>query len=195
MKGYASDLRVGLTFDDVLLVPKFSDVKSRKEANTETRFSRRIELAIPIVSANMDTVTESAMAIALARLGGIGLIHRFLTVDEEVAVVLKVMRSEGVVIEDPITLGPEGTVEEAMGLIRDMDIGGIVITDHENRVLGLITRRDITMEDDLQRKVKEVMTPRSRLITARKGVTLDEAKSVLRANKIEKLPLVDAKGR
>ena len=195
MKGYASDLRVGLTFDDVLLVPKFSDVKSRKEANTETRFSRRIELAIPIVSANMDTVTESAMAIALARLGGIGVIHRFLTVEEEVAEVLKVKRSEGVVIEDPITLGPEGTVEEAMGLIRDMDIGGIVITDHENRVLGLVTRRDITMEDDLQRKVKEVMTPRSRLITARKGVTLDEAKSVLRANKIEKLPLVDAKGR
>src|SRR5438309_3676559 len=99
-------MRVGLTFDDVLLVPKFSNVKSRKDADTRTRFSRRIPLSIPIVSANMDTVTESSMAIAMARLGGIGVIHRFLTVEEQVAEVLRVKRSEGVVIEDPITLGP-----------------------------------------------------------------------------------------
>lgn len=194
MKGSASDLRVGLTFDDVVLVPKLSDVKSRKDADTRTRFSRRIQLAIPVVSANMDTVTESAMAIALARLGGIGVIHRFLTVDEEVAEVLKVKRSEGVLIEDPITLGPDETVREASRIIRERDIGGIVIVDRSRRVLGLLTRRDITLEDDLDREVREVMTPRKDLITAPKGVTLDDAKTILHANKIEKLPVIDRRG-
>ena len=187
-------MRVGLTFDDVLLVPKFSDVKSRRDADTRTRFSRNIQLGIPIVSANMDTVTESAMAISMARLGGIGVIHRFLTVEEEVTEVLKVKRSEGVVIEDPITLGPEGTVHEAWEIIREREIGGIVIVDQKKRVLGLLTRRDITLEDNLDRKVKEVMTPKKDLITAKKGVTLDQAKRILHENKIEKLPLIDAKG-
>jgi len=195
VKGTASDLRVGLTFDDVLLVPKFSDVKSRKDADTSTRFSRRIKLSIPIVSANMDTVTESAMAISLARQGGIGVIHRFLTVEEEVYEVLKVKRSEGVLIEDPITLGPDRTVREAWDIIGERDIGGIVIVDLGGRVLGLLTRRDITLEDDLGRKVKEVMTPKKDLIFARKGVTLDQARSILHQHKVEKLPILDAKGR
>jgi len=194
VKDSGSDLRVGLTFDDVLLVPKFSDVESRKDADTRTRFSRRIPLTIPIVGANMDTVTESAMAVALARLGGIGVIHRFLTIGEEVAEVVKVKRSEGVLIEDPITLGPDGTVREAWGIIRDKEIGGIVIVNSTRRVLGLLTRRDITLEDDLERKVKEIMTPRKDLITAPKGVSLDEAKEILHANKIEKLPVVDRRG-
>jgi len=194
VKGSVPDMRVGLTFDDVLLVPKFSDVKSRKDADTRTKFSRRIQLSIPIVSANMDTVTESAMAIAMARLGGIGVIHRFLTVEEQVGEVLKVKRSEGVVIEDPMTLGPEKTVREAWSIIREREIGGIVIVDDRRRVLGLLTRRDITLEDDLERKVREVMTPSKDLITARKGVTLDHARRILHENKIEKLPLVDAKG-
>ena len=194
MKGSVPDMRVGLTFDDVLLVPKFSDVKSRKEANIRTRFSRRIELGIPIVSANMDTVTESGMAIAMARLGGIGVIHRFLTVEEQVSEVLKVKRSEGVVIEDPITLDPDRTVGEAWDIIREREIGGIVIVDERRKVLGLLTRRDITLEDNTQRKVREVMTPSKDLITAKKGVTLDQAKRILHENKIEKLPLVDAKG-
>ncbi len=195
MKGSASDLRVGLTFDDVLLVPKFSDVKSRKDADTRTKFSRRISLDVPIVGANMDTVTESAMAISLARLGGIGVIHRFLTIDEEVAEVLKVKRSEGVLIEDPITLGPDHTVREAWQVIREREIGGIVIVGRSKKVLGLLTRRDINLEDDLDRRVKEVMTPRRELITAREGVTLDEAKKVLHANRIEKLPVIDRQGR
>ena len=194
MKGSAPDLRVGLTFDDVLLVPKFSDVKSRKDADTGTKFSRRIRLEIPVVSANMDTVTESGMAIALARLGGIGVIHRFLTVQEEVAEVLKVKRSEGVLIEDPVTLGPEGTVEEAWQVIHEREIGGIVVVDGSRKVLGLVTRRDIMLEDDLDRKVKEVMTPRKDLVTAPKGVTLEEAKEMLHAHKIEKLPVLDRRG-
>jgi IMP dehydrogenase len=195
VKDSVPDMRVGLTFDDVLLVPKFSDVKSRKDADTSARFSRRIQLQIPIVSANMDTVTESAMAIAMARLGGIGVIHRFLTVDEEVVEVLKVKRSEGVVIEDPITLGPEKTVREAWEIIRERDIGGIVIVDTSGQVLGILTRRDISLEDNLERKVKEVMTRKKDLITAPKGVTLDQAQEILRTNKIEKLPLIDKQGK
>jgi IMP dehydrogenase len=195
VKDSVPDLRVGLTFDDVLLVPKFSDVRSRKDADTGTSFSRRIKLGIPIVSANMDTVTESAMAVAVARLGGIGVIHRFLSIEEEVDEVLKVKRSEGVVIEDPVTLGPDGTVREAWGIIRDREVGGIVVVDRERRVLGLLTRRDITLEDDLNRRVKEVMTPRRKLITAREGVALNEAKRILHENRIEKLPLLDGRGR
>ena len=194
MKGPAPDLRVGLTFDDVLLVPRFSNLKSRRDADTRTLFSRRIPLEVPVVSANMDTVTESSMAIALARLGGIGVIHRFLTVDEQVAEVLKVKRSEGVVIEDPITMGPDGTVREAWEIIRERSIGGIVVVDHHRRVLGILTRRDITLEEDTGKKVKEVMTPRRNLITARKGVTPDEARKILHENRIEKLPLVDKNG-
>lgn len=195
MKGYAPDPRVGLTFDDVLLVPKFSNVKSRKEADTGSRFSRRIHLTIPVVSANMDTVTESSMAIAMARLGGIGVIHRFLSLEEEVAEVLKVKRSEGVVIEDPITLGPDGTVKEAWDIIRERDIGGIVVVGKDRRVLGLLTRRDITLEEDMDRKVKTVMTPKRELITAHKGVTLEQARKILHENKVEKLPLVDRDGK
>ncbi|MDE1857784.1 MAG: IMP dehydrogenase [Thaumarchaeota archaeon] len=195
MKGSASDFRVGLTFDDVLLVPKFSDVKSRRDADTRTRFSRRIQLSVPVVSANMDTVTESSMAIALARLGGLGVIHRFLSVEEQVAEVLKVKRSEGVVIEDPVTLGPDRPVREAVAIISDRDVGGIVIVDGSRKVVGLLTRRDITLEDDLDRKVREVMTPRAKLITARKGVSMEEAKKILHSNKIEKLPLLDGRGK
>ena len=188
------DMRVGLTFDDVLLVPKFSDVKSRRDADTSSRFSRRIQLSVPIVSANMDTVTESAMAIALARLGGIGVVHRFLSVEEQVGEVLKVKRSEGVVIEDPVTLGPDGTVREAWGVMRERDVGGIVIVGAGRKVLGLVTRRDITLEDDLGRELKEVMTPLRDLVTAKKGVGLEQARKILHEHKIEKLPLVDSKG-
>ncbi|MBI3840900.1 MAG: IMP dehydrogenase [Thaumarchaeota archaeon] len=195
MKASDKALRVGLTFDDVLLVPRLSDVKSRKDSDTKSRFSRGIHLSIPVVSANMDTVTESAMAIAMARLGGIGVIHRFLSVEEQVSEVIKVKRSESVVIEDPITLGPEKTIAEAWDMIGRHDIGGIVIVDPRKKVLGLVTRRDIILEDDSSRKLGDVMTPRRDLVTAPRGVKLDKAKELLRKNKIEKLPLVDKSGR
>jgi IMP dehydrogenase len=143
----------------------------------------------------MDTVTESRMAIAMARLGGIGVIHRFLTIQEEVAEVVKVKRSEGVVIEDPITLGPDKTIKEAWDVIGENDIGGIVIVDGHRRVLGLVTRRDITLEDDLGRRLREVMTPRKDLITASRAVKLEQAKRMLHENKIEKLPLLDRRGK
>ncbi len=195
MKGSGPALRVGLTFDDVLLVPKFSDVKSRKDASTRSMFSRGIPLSVPIVSANMDTVTESAMAIAMARVGGIGVIHRFLPVEVQVSEVVKVKRSEGVVIEDPFTLGPEATVRDAWDVIGEQEIGGIVIVDAKRRVLGLVTRRDITLEDDLGRKLKDVMTAKKDLVTASRRVTPDEAKKILHVHKIEKLPLLDRAGR
>lgn len=195
MKGSSEDFRTGLTFDDVLLVPKHSSIRSRKDVSTKTKFTRRISLNVPIVSANMDTVTESAMAIAIARLGGIGVIHRFLTVEDQVLEVTKVKRSEGIVIEDPITLGPNRSVGEAAELISKHNIGGIVIVDAEKKVLGLLTRRDITFEEKMSTKVKEVMTPRRDLITSPQGVSPEKAKQLLRRNKVEKLPLLDKQGR
>ncbi|QQG49360.1 MAG: IMP dehydrogenase [archaeon] len=190
MKGPEAAFRVALTFDDVLLSPKHSSVTSRRDADTRTLFSRNIPLSVPIVSANMDTVTESSMAISLACLGGIGVIHRFLSVSEQVSEVTKVKRSESVVIEDPMTLGPEATVGDASEAIRGANVGGLVVVDGKKRVLGLVTRRDIILEDNMRRPVKEVMTPFRDLVTAPRGVSLERAKSLLRDHKVEKLPLI-----
>ena len=195
MKETDSRTRVGLTFDDVLLVPKYSEISSRRDVDASTRFSRRIKLAIPIVSANMDTVTESGMAIAMAREGGIGVIHRFLPIEDQVAEVAKVKRSEGVLIEDPITLGPDRTVSEAIDVIARNEIGGIVIVDGDRKVLGLVTTRDVTLEEDLGLPLREVMTKLPELVTAPKGVTLEKAKEILHAHKVEKLPILDRSGR
>ena len=195
MKDSGSEMKLGLTFDDVLLVPKFSDVKSRKDANTKTRFSRNIPLSIPIVSANMDTVTESTMAIAMARLGGIGVIHRFLPLEVQVSEVARVKRSESVVIEDPFTLSPDRTVRDAWDAIGEHAIGGIVIVDSKQKLLGLVTRRDIILEENLNRKLSEVMTPRKDLVTAERGVHIEEAQRLLHKHRIEKLPLLDKSGR
>ncbi|MBI3859939.1 MAG: IMP dehydrogenase [Thaumarchaeota archaeon] len=195
MKGSDTVPRVGLTFDDILLVPKYSAIRSRKDVDTRALFSRSISLGVPIVSANMDTVTESGMAIAMARLGGIGVVHRFLTTAEQVSEVAKVKRSEGVVIEDPMTMLPDATVGEAWDLIAEREIGGILIVGTDRKVLGLVTRRDLTLEDSPGRKLKEVMTPRRRLVTAPRGVSMERAKRILHENKVEKLPLLDKKGR
>jgi IMP dehydrogenase len=187
--------KAGLTFDDVLLVPKYSAIRSRRDVDTKSQFSRKIRLNIPIVSANMDTVTESTMAIALARLGGMGVIHRFMSLEDEVQEVAKVKRSEGVVIEDPLTLRPTNTVRDAWGVMEKRDVGGIVIIDRTRKVLGLVTRRDITFEDTMDRPLREVMTPRRDLVVAPVGVQLDDAQHILHRNKIEKLPIVDDDNR
>jgi IMP dehydrogenase len=187
--------KVGLTFDDVLLLPKFSDISSRRDVDTNSRFSCGISLAIPLVSANMDTVTESAMAIAVAREGGIGVIHRFLKLEEQVSEVIKVKRSEGVVIEDPITLGPQKKISDATELLQQHNIGGIVIVDKERKVLGLVTTRDLSLEDNPELELSRVMTPLKKLIVAPKGVSIEKAKQILKENKIEKLPLLDGRGR
>jgi len=181
-----------LTFDDVLLVPRRSDVHPR-DVNTRTRFSRRIELNIPIVSAAMDTVTEAELAIALAREGGIGVIHKNLTIEEQVAQVDRVKRSESGMIVDPFTLPPDATLEEAHGLMARYHISGVPITEGD-RLVGILTNRDLRFEDDLSRRISEAMT-RENLVTAPVGTTLEQARAILARHRIEKLPVVDNEGR
>lgn len=188
-------VKEGLTFDDVLLVPRRSDVTSRKEVSTRTRLSKHINLNIPIVSANMDTVTESAMAITMAREGGIGIIHRFLSVEEQVSQVLRVKRSESIIIEQPYTLAPDRTLKDARDIMERQNITGLLVIDKDNILLGILTSRDMLFEDDLNKKVSEIMTKKEDLITAPVGIRLEEAKKLLHHNRIEKLPLIDEKGR
>jgi IMP dehydrogenase len=181
-----------LTFDDVLLVPRRSDVHPR-EVSTRTRFSRRIGLNIPIVSAAMDTVTEAGLAIALAREGGLGVIHKNLSIEEQCAQVDRVKRSESGMIVDPVTLGPTATVSEAHAIMARFHISGVPITEGD-RLVGILTNRDLRFEDDPRRRVSEVMT-RERLVTAPVGTTLEQARAILARHRIEKLPVVDAEGR
>ncbi|MHB9092086.1 MAG: IMP dehydrogenase, partial [Chloroflexota bacterium] len=179
----------GLTFDDVLLVPAESDVLPN-QASTSTRFSRRISLAIPLISSPMDTVTEGRMAIALAREGGIGIIHRNLSIESQAAEVDKVKRSEAGMIVEPVTLTADATLAEAVGLMEHYHISGVPIVDEGGRLVGILTNRDIRFEEDLSRRVGDVMT-REHLVTTPIGTTLEQAKEILRKHKIEKLPVVD----
>ncbi|MDR7544279.1 MAG: IMP dehydrogenase [Armatimonadota bacterium] len=188
-------IRLGLTFDDVLLVPKRSDVTSRAQVDTCSKFSRRIDVAIPIVSANMDAVTESEMAIAMAREGAIGVIHRFLTVDQQVAEVRKVKRAETIVIERPYVFGPTRTVRDAVAFMEEHGSAGLLVVDGNDQLLGLVTARDLLFAEDPTRPLASVMTPRERLITAPPGIGLEEARRILHEHRIEKLPLVDSEGR
>jgi IMP dehydrogenase len=188
------DIPVALTFDDVLLVPRRSPVASRAEVQTRTRLARGVELAIPILSANMDAVTESEMAIAMAREGGLGVIHRFLPVERQVAEVRRVKRAESIVIEEPYTIAPHQTLREAVAFLEEHGSAGLLVVE-DGRLLGIVTARDLLFEEDLDRPVREVMTPRERLVTAPPGITMEEAKRVLHAHRIEKLPLVDSQGR
>jgi IMP dehydrogenase len=178
-----------LTFDDVLLVPMRSDVLP-SQVNVRTRLTRRITLNIPIVSAAMDTVTDANLAIALAREGGIGVIHRNMTIDEQAAEVDKVKRSESGMISNPITLGPGASVAEALNLMARFKISGVPITDEEGRLVGILTNRDLRFLERTDVPVSTVMTS-ERLITVPEGTTLDDAKRVLHKNRIEKLPVVD----
>lgn len=186
------DIREGLTFDDVLLVPKKSPIVSRSQADLRTRLSRNITLNIPIISANMDTVTESGMAIALAREGGVGIIHRFLTIEDQVDEILKVKRSESVIIEQPYTVKPENTVQDAKNVMAEYGVSGLLVED-AGKLAGIITRRDITFEKNSKRKVSELMT--KEVITAKAGTTIEQAKEILHKQRIEKLPVVDEKKR
>jgi IMP dehydrogenase len=184
------DIVQGLTFDDVLLVPKRSPIVSRSQTNLRTKLSRNITLNIPIISANMDTVTESGMAIALAREGGIGIIHRFMTIEDQVDEILKVKRSESVMIEQPYTIKPDLTVAEAKRAMAEYSVSGLLVEDR-GKLLGIITRRDITFENNNRLKVSELMT--KDVITAKVGLTIDQAKEILHNERIEKLPVVDDK--
>jgi IMP dehydrogenase len=184
--------REGLTFDDVLLVPAESHVLPN-DVSTSTRLTRGIRLAIPIVSAAMDTVTEARMAVAMARVGGLGVVHRNLSIADQVAEVDRVKRSEAGMIVDPVTLPPAALVSEALELMARYRISGVPITDEDGRLVGILTNRDLRFQKDPSAPVAELMTDRN-LVTAPIGTTLEEAEEILHRNKIEKLPVVDADG-
>jgi IMP dehydrogenase len=183
-------LREGLTFDDVLLIPKRSRIISRSQTELRTRLSRNITLNIPVVSANMDTVTESNMAITLAREGGIGIIHRFMTIEEQVDEVLKVKRSESVMIEQPYTISPSMSASDASQMMQQRGVSGLlVVKENDDKLMGIITRRDITFLQNMNTKISEVMT--KDVVTVKTGITIQEAKEILHEHRIEKLPVLD----
>lgn len=183
----------GFTFDDVLLVPAYSDLQPG-EADTGTRLSRGITLQIPLVSAAMDTVTEARMAVAMARQGGIGILHRNLSVEDQAQQADLVKRSEAGMVTNPVTCSPDDTLADVERLCATYRISGVPVTDPRGVLVGIVTNRDMRFENDQRRPVREVMTPMP-LVTAPVGVSTDDAFELLRANKIEKLPLVDADGR
>ena len=182
----------GLTFDDVLLVPAYSEVLPR-EVSVVTRFSRNIQLNIPIVSAAMDTVTEAPLAIALAREGGIGVIHKNMSIAEQAAHVRKVKRAENGMIYDPITISKDDTVGDALALMKENKIGGIPVVAPDQHLIGIVTNRDLRFQRDMNRKIDEVMTKEG-LVTTHNS-DLQRAADILLRNKIEKLPVVDADGK
>ena len=182
----------GLTFDDVLLLPAYSEVLPR-DVNTSTRLTKNIRLNIPMLSAAMDTVTEANLAIALAREGGLGFLHKNMSIEDQAAQVRKVKRSESGLILDPITLMHDATIGDALNLMKENRIGGIPIVDTSGKLVGILTNRDLRFEDNMKRPISEVMTTEG-LITAPEGTDLKKAQSILRKYKIEKLPVVNKKG-
>ncbi|MCC6192025.1 MAG: IMP dehydrogenase [Anaerolineales bacterium] len=185
----------GLTFDDVLLVPRRSSVASRSAVNIAARLTRRLTLAIPIVSANMDTVTEAPMAIAIARLGGLGAIHRFMSAERQAAEVARVKRAESHIVEAPATLPPGASVQTAREQMAASQIGGLLVVDAAGHLLGLVTTRDVLFAPDPLAPVESVMTTRERLVTAPAGIDLESARQQLHAHRVEKLPLLLPDGR
>jgi IMP dehydrogenase len=183
----------GLTFDDVLVLPRYSEILPR-EVNTSTWLTRKIRINIPVISAAMDTVTESQLAIAMARVGGLGIIHKNMSIEQQALQVKRVKRSESGMIKDPITLHGSATLEEALRMMKENRIGGIPVIDDENKLIGIITNRDLRFEKDLSKAVQAVMT-KEPLITAREGTDLKSAEQILQEYKIEKLPVTDEDGR
>ena len=183
-------IREGLTFDDVLLVPKFSDIISRSQTDLTTQLSRNISINIPLISANMDTVTESTMAVTIAREGGIGIIHRFLTIQEEVDEVHKVKRAGSVIIENPYLINPEQTIQDAFNIMNEKQVSGLLVTDSNSKLIGILTERDVLFEPvDCSKLVKDLMT--KDVVSAKPGIDFQQAKEILKNNRIEKLPLTD----
>src|SRR5579875_3291149 len=187
-------MELALTYDDVLLVPRHSDVRSRRHCDTSTRLTRQVSLAIPIVSANMDTVTEWRLAVAMALEGGIGIIHRFMTIEQQAAEVSRVKCPESVVVRDVQTLAPEHTLKDAWDLLARSEATSVLVVERDHLV-GILTVRDLLFEDDPDKPVRAVMTQGEQLVTAPVGTSLDEAKRLLHEHRIEKLPLVDGEGR
>ncbi len=193
MSKSANQIREGLTFDDVLLVPSYSEVLPRN-VDITSKFSRNIVLRSPIVSAAMDTVTESELAIALAQEGGIGVLHKNMPVEQQAAEVRKVKRSESGMIQDPVTIGMEATIGDALALMKEHSIGGIPVVDGSGDLKGIVTNRDLRFEKRMSRPVHEVMTGEG-LVTTQDGSDLEKAEEILQKHKIEKLPVVDEKNK
>lgn len=183
----------GLTFDDVLLMPGYSQVLPR-DVDIQTRLTKNITLNVPLLSAAMDTVTEAALAIALAREGGLGILHKNMTIDKQADQVRKVKRSESGMIIDPVTLTADATIGDALRIMRDNKIGGIPIVDKNQKLVGILTNRDLRFQDDLKKKVSEVMT-KENLLTAPEGTDLKKAEQLFRGTKVEKLPIVNKQGK
>ena len=183
----------GLTFDDVLLVPAHSDVIPR-DVDVSTVFSADIKLHTPIISAAMDTVTEADMAIAMARSGGIGVIHKNMPIEQQCDQVRRVKRAENGMIYDPVTISPDATVGDALAMMKKHHVGGIPVVDSAGYLIGIVTNRDLRFQEQMKRPVSEVMT-KDNLVTAPKGITLSEATTIIRNSKVEKLPVVDAEGK
>jgi IMP dehydrogenase len=188
------EIPLALTYDDVLLVPRRSAIASRRDVDTSTRLTRRLKLRVPIVSANMDTVTDARLAVALAHEGGIGIIHRFMTIEEEAAEVARVKRPEDVVREVH-TIGPSRTIREASNQMARSGVSSLLVVERDGTLVGILTTRDLLFEENVERRVAERMTPREGLVTGSAGTTLDEARRILYEHRLEKLPLVDAEGR
>ena len=186
-------VETGLTFDDVLLVPSYSEVLP-SDVELLSKFSRNLSLKVPVVSAAMDTVTESKMAIAMAQEGGIGVIHKNLTVKQQAEKIRKVKRSESGMILDPVTLTKKSKVKDALKCMKEFSIGGIPIVDKSNSLVGILTNRDLRFESDMNKSVNDVMT-KDNLVTGNPGITLKQAEKILQKNKIEKLPIIDEKNK
>src|SRR5579875_414175 len=190
-------VRTGLTFDDVLLVPKYSEVRSRKDVLTRTRLTKNIEINVPLISANMDTVTESEMAITMAREGGIGIIHRFMSLEEEVEQVRRVKRTESIIIESPYSLEESSSkVRDVLNMMNQRNVGGILIVDGQGKLKGIVTTRDLRFRIEPDLPVTEVMTKRADLVVAPwRKTSIEQAEQIMERTKIEKLPLVDSSDR
>ena len=184
----------GLTFDDVLLIPKRSRVSSRQDVNTSAMLTANIKLRLPIVSANMDTVTEYKMAIAMARAGGLGIIHRFMTIEQQVNQVKRVKRAEGFIVDQPYAISDQDDIAKARRLMQRYEVGGLVVTNGNNELIGLITQRDIVLAPNDTAKVKTVMTPPDQIVSVSANVSPGEARKLLHEHRLEKLPVLDKQG-
>ena len=185
------EIKTALTYDDVLLVPQKSDIVSRQDVNTSTKLTKNISLKIPIVSANMDTVTESDMAVAMSLAGGIGIIHRFCDIETQAKEVARVKRKQNIIIDNPFYVSPTSTLAEVKEKIKEYNCKSFLVTDNSQKLLGILTPRDVTFIKDENTLVKDLMTPQKKLITAHHDISPESAKKLMRENRIEKLPLVD----
>ncbi len=186
---------IGLTFDDVLLVPKRSSIRSRSDVDPSNWLVPGLRLAIPILSANMDTVTEAPMAIAIAQSGGMGILHRFMPIERQVEAVRKVKRAESFIVENPLTIHSDASIDEARGIMAEADIGGLIVIGEQGQLVGILTARDLLLAPEGTLSVITVMTPREQMVVAHANEPLDAARLALHAHRIEKLPLIDDEDR